>query len=110
MKERVSCTELLLAVAVVTFSIGGIAHAQSAAPPSNEIHGENLTVEGFEDGFYALRSASIPGDVLRAEVEVDTADRTLKSSLYPRHLNSSASFTDELGSGNLLTVTHSGLA
>jgi hypothetical protein len=110
MNKRASSTELLLAFAVVLFSIGCVAHGQIAASPSNVIHGDNLTVEGFEDGSYALRSASIPGDVLRAEVEVDTADGILKSSLYPQHLHSTASFTDELGSGHLLTVTHAGLA
>jgi len=73
------------------------------------IHGGNLTVEAFDDGFYALRSTTIPGDVLRSEVEVDTAAGTLKSSLYPRHLKSIATFDDELGSGHLMTVTHTGL-
>src|SRR5208283_2797481 len=42
-------------------------------------------------------------------VEVETAGGTLRSSLYPRHLRSIAPFDDELGSGHLLTVTHTGL-
>jgi hypothetical protein len=73
------------------------------------IRGGSLTIEAFDDGFYALRSTTIPGDVLRSELEVDTAGGTLRSSLYPRHLRSIAPFDDELGSGHLLTVTHTGL-
>jgi hypothetical protein len=69
-----------------------------------------LTVEAFDDGSYVLRSDSVRGDVLHSEVEVDTAKGPLRSALYPRHLNSIAPFSDELGSGQLLTVTHTGLA
>jgi len=85
------------------------AHGQSVPSKPNLIRGGNLTLEAFDDGFYALRSTAIPGDVLRSEVEVDTAGGTLRSSLYPRHLRSIAPFDDELGSGHLLTVTHTGL-
>ena len=72
---------------------------ESAPSSSNSIHGGKLTVEVFNDGSYALRSAVIPGDVLRSHVEVDTAAGTLKSSLYPPYKIDSAAFTDELGSG-----------
>jgi hypothetical protein len=85
------------------------AHGQSVPSQPNFIRGGNLTIEAFDDGFYALRSTTIPGDVLRSEVEVDTAGGTLRSSLYPRHLRSIAPFDDELGLGHLLTVTHTGL-
>jgi hypothetical protein len=85
------------------------AHGQSTPSQPDLISGGNLTVEAFDDGFYALRSTAISGDVLRSEVEADTAAGTLKSSLYPRHLKSIAAFNDELGSGHLLTVTHTGL-
>ncbi|HEY6765469.1 MAG TPA: alpha-galactosidase, partial [Candidatus Sulfotelmatobacter sp.] len=47
--------------------------------------------------------------VLRSEIEADIAGSTLKSSLYPQHLTSAASFHDELGAGRMLTVTHTGL-
>jgi alpha-galactosidase len=73
------------------------------------IQGGNLTVQAFNDGSYALQSSAIPGDVLRSEVVVDTAAGTLRSSLYPRHTGTIALFQDELGSGLLLTVTHTGL-
>jgi len=85
------------------------AHQPSGASQTASIQSGNLTVEAFADGSYALRSTSIAGDLLRSEVEVETSAGTLKSSLYPRHLSSISSFHDELGSGKLLMVTHSGL-
>jgi alpha-galactosidase len=84
-------------------------HAQSAPSQPSSIHGGNLTVETFDDGSYALQSSAIPGDVLRSEIVVDTATGALRSSLYPRHLAIVAPFHDELGSGRMLTVTHTGL-
>ena len=98
---------LILASLPAWLAIG--ARGQSAPTQSNLIHAGNLTVEVFDDGSYALRSTAIPGDVLRTEVEADTVKGTFKSSLYPRHLKSIAAFDDELGSGHLLTVTHTGL-
>jgi alpha-galactosidase len=85
------------------------ANGKPAPSQANLIRGGNLSVEAFDDGFYALRSTTIPGDVLRSEVEADTAAGTLRSSQYPRHLTSVALFDDALGSGQLLTVTHTGL-
>jgi hypothetical protein len=85
-------------------------HDQLKPAASDAIRGGNLTVEAFDDGSYALRSDSISGDILHSEVEVDTAEGALSSALYPRHLNSITPFSDELGSGQLLTVTHTGLA
>jgi hypothetical protein len=82
---------------------------KSVPARSNLIHGDQLTIEAFDDGFYALRSATISEDVLRAEVGVDTAKSKLRSSLYPRHLRIISPFKDELGAGHLLTVTHTGL-
>ena len=76
----------------------------------NVIRGNNLAIEVFDDGFYALRSTAIPAEVLRSDVEVDTAEGTLRSSQYPQHLRVIAPFNDELGSGRLMTVTHTGLA
>jgi hypothetical protein len=85
------------------------AHGKPAPNLPNSIHGGNLAVQIFDDGSYALRSTAIRGDVLRSDVEADTDAGTLKSSLYPRHTNSITPFTDELGSGHLLTVTYTGL-
>jgi alpha-galactosidase len=99
----------LLVIASVPVWPAVRAQGEPAPSQSNLIRGGNLAIEAFDDGSYALRSTTIPGDVLRSDVEVDTAAGTLRSQLYPRHLRSLAPFTDELGSGQLLTVTHTGL-
>jgi hypothetical protein len=70
----------------------------------------SLTIEAFDDGSYSLSSTAIRGDVLHSEVEADTAEGVLRSALYPHHPSSISSFSDELGSGQTLTVTHTGLA
>jgi hypothetical protein len=73
------------------------------------IRGGDLSVAVFDDGSYALRSAAISGDVLHATVGVDTAAGTLTPALYPLHLTSVSAFNDALGTGQMLTMTHSGL-
>jgi alpha-galactosidase len=83
--------------------------AQSAPSQPDSIRGGDLTVRTFDNGSYALQSTAIPGDVLRSEIVIDTAAGTLRSSLYPRHIAKIAPFQDELGSGQLLTVTHTAL-
>jgi hypothetical protein len=49
------------------------------------------------------------GAVLRSGVEADIAGSTLESSAYSSHLDSIASFRDELGLGHTLTVTRTRL-
>jgi len=109
MKWTSSIPALLLVLASVSGCPASGAQEGSAASRSNLIRGGALAVEVFDDGFYAIRSTTIPGDVVRSEVEADTATGTLRSSLYPRHLRRIDPFDDELGSGHLLTVTHTGL-
>lgn len=105
--------EILLALsALVALPVWTTAAAQKKAADSspNRIHNESLAIEQFDDGSYALRSTVVRGDVLRAEIEVDTAKGTLRPSVYPRHQNSVTPFSDELGAGQLLTATYTGLA
>ncbi len=104
----------MIVLASPTFWLASGARGQSAPPNAGLIIGGNLassalSIEAFDDGFYALRSAAIPGDVLRSEVEADTAAGALRSSLYPRHLKTIVPFDGEFGPGRLLTVTHTGL-
>ncbi len=99
-----------LPVALMTqFLATSQATAQSAIPPTRLIHGGELSVEAFDDGSYTLRSTAVPGDVLHSVVEVDTKAGTLRPALYPEHLGSVVAFNDELGSGQMLTMTHTGL-
>jgi hypothetical protein len=95
--------------ALQAFCLSGGAFGQPTPSLPGLIRGGDLAINAYDDGSYALRSTAIPGDVLRAEVEAETAGGTLRSSLYPRHLKAIVPFHDELGSGQLLTVTHTGL-
>lgn len=108
MRRTNSKLALLLVLSTLPVWLGSAAQGQSPSE-RDSIHGGSLTVEAFGDGFYSLRSTAIPGEVLRSEVEADTAGGTLRSSMFPRHLRSIAPFRDELGSGDLLTITHTGL-
>jgi alpha-galactosidase len=103
MKCRLSVFELALVFVLlqVSAAAGG---AQSAM-----IRGGDLSIAVFHDGSYALRSARISGDVLHATIEVDTAAGTLTPTLYPNHHASVSPFNDALGTGQMLTATHSGL-
>ncbi len=83
-------------------------HAQHAS--ANTISAGTLSVETFDDGTYALRSSALGAPVLRAAVEADLGSGvTLRSTLYPRHTASLADFHDQLGSGHVLTIIHTGL-
>ena len=73
------------------------------------IRGGTLSIELGNDGSYALRSAAIDGVVVRSGVEVELAGTTLRSSMYPRHVSTIATFHDEFGGGSALTVKHTGL-
>ncbi len=95
---------VLLQAAAASGAQGAAAGAQPAV-----IRGGDLSIAVFEDGSYALRSAGISGDVLHATVEVDTAAGTLTPAHYPKHLASVSTFNDALGTGQMLTETHSGL-
>jgi alpha-galactosidase len=101
---------LLLALAPLANRAAERGQEHSESSSQSLIRSGELTIEALDDGFYALRSTAIRGDVLRAEVEADTDSGTLRSSLYPRHSQSVVPFSDELGAGQLLTVTHTGMA
>jgi len=108
---RLMLATLFLAASAASLPVwaAGEMFGEPAPSQANLIRGGNLAIEAFDDGTYALRSTTIPGDVLRSDVEVDTPAGTLRASLYPRHLRLVAPFADGLGSGQSLTVTHTGL-
>jgi hypothetical protein len=109
MKCKLPIFGLALAFVLLQACAAGGAQAGGAGAQPISIRGGDLAVAVFDDGSYALRSAGISGDVLHARVEVDTAAGTLTPALYPRHLPSVSTFNDALGTGQMLTVTHSGL-
>lgn len=84
-------------------------HAGPAGTQPVAIHGGSLYLESGNDGSYVLRSTAVREPVLRSEVDAETATGLLRSSAYPKHLTSLSTFQDELGNGQQLTVTHTGL-
>ena len=84
-------------------------HARPAAGQPAVIHNATLSVESQKDGSYALHSAAVHEPVLESDVDVETANGVLRSSVYPQHLSSIMPFEDELGAGQQLTVTNAGL-
>jgi hypothetical protein len=76
---------------------------------SGSIQGKSLSVEINPDGSYSIRQASIPGTVMRSDVEAEADSEVLRSSAYPQHKTVQSEFHDDFGSGAVLTVTHTGL-
>lgn len=101
---------VIAAAGVVAF--GGSAYASQsdqAAHGLGSIQGKTLSVEINSDGSYSIKQASIPGVVMRSDVEADADSQVLGSSAYPQHKTMQSEFHDEFGAGQMLTVTHTGL-
>jgi alpha-galactosidase len=109
MKWKIPVAMLSLLVGALSAWPETRSHGEATRSGSSIIRGGALSVEAFNNGSYALRSTVVPREVLHSEVEADIAGSKLKSSLYPQHLISIAPFHDELGSGHMLIVTHTGL-
>jgi alpha-galactosidase len=73
------------------------------------MQGMTLSVDVESNGDYSIMSPGIPGAVLRSGVEADVDSRVLRSSAYPRHEIAQSDFQDELGTGSILSITHTGL-
>src|ERR1700733_1014752 len=109
MKWKVPVIVLLLLIdSILAWPRSGLCE-KATRSGVNIIRGGALSVETFSNGSYALHSTAVSGEVLLSEIEAELTRLTLKSSLYPQHLTSVASFHDELGAGRMLTVTHTGL-
>ncbi len=116
MKQRCKSTMCaILAVGAVVFGCPAFASQSNQATSHDGTRGlgsiqrRNLSVEINSDGSYSIEQASIPGAVIRSDVEADTDSEVLRSSAYPQHKTMQSEFHDEFGSGSILTVTHTGL-
>jgi alpha-galactosidase len=107
MARKTWCRELLLVCVLLLVCPEKKTHAIASQGPAT--HEAGISVAILEDGSYVLQSKSISGDVLRSEIEVETETGTLRSSSYPSHKQSRTPFHDELGAGQLLRVTYTGL-
>ncbi|MGA2707682.1 MAG: PKD domain-containing protein [Steroidobacteraceae bacterium] len=107
-----SCSCVVL-VAAVAGPASASAQAHSAPRDRSQVLGSmggtTLTVSAYADGTYSIAAPGIPGRVLRSDVEAVVDSDVLRSTAYPQHTTVQSEFQDELGSGSMLTVTHSGL-
>jgi len=105
----------ILAAGAVAFGSPAYASQSDQATPHYRMHrlgaiqGKSLSVEIKSDGSYSIEQVSIPGTVMRSDVEADVDSEVLRSSEYPQHKTVQSEFHDEFGSGSVLTVTHTGL-
>src|ERR1022692_1499472 len=102
----------ILAAGAVAFGSPVYASQSDQATPHDGMHGlgsvqgKNLSVEISSDGSYSIEQASIPGTVMRSDVEADVDSEVLRSSAYPQHKTVQSEFHDDFGAGSMLTVTH----
>jgi len=102
----------LLASLVLLAAIAGQAHGarRNTARQLGSTVGKNLTITVYSDGSYTVLRSGSTAPVLRSTVEADVDGHSLRSADYPQHTVAQSPFTDALGAGTALTVTHTGLA
>jgi alpha-galactosidase len=109
-----SCICAVFAAGAAVSSGAAPANA-SASPAPHGVHvlgsmqGMGMSVSVDSEGSYSIASPGIPGVVIRSGVEAVVDSRVLRSSAYPQHQVMQSEFTDDLGAGSTLTITHSGL-
>lgn len=102
----------LLFLALIALPAWGARKKKRAAParPLATLRGEGLEVSVAPDGSYSITRPGVAAPVLRAQVSAIIDFRMLPAGAYPRHQVVQSTFVDDLGSGHMLTVTHSGLS
>src|SRR5579863_190746 len=96
----------IVAVFLVLVAVGSL-HANAA--DTAKIENAQLTVEvDQQNGTYTIRSKENPRVAIKAGVAAQVNHRWISSSNYPRHTAQESSLTDNLGTGQQLTITHSG--
>jgi alpha-galactosidase len=109
--HRLNICALLVASAMAFGSkANAVAQDQSTPRELGSIQGKDLSVRINPDGSYSIMRSGIPGAVIQSGVEADVNSQMLQSSAYPQHKVAQSEFHDEFGSGQELTVTHTGLA
>jgi alpha-galactosidase len=96
-------TVLVLSLAAASFA--------AAVSTTATIQNSNLIVEISHHGeSYTLRSKENPRVLFTARIATEVDHHWLSSSDYPNHEIKESSFSDDIGQGSQLAVTHSGTA
>lgn len=86
------------------------ASSLATAQTKTAIQNKELTVRvRAQDGAYEIVSRELPRPVLISDVGAEVDHQWVRSSAYPRHEISVASFQDAMGSGKALTISFTGL-
>jgi alpha-galactosidase len=102
----------VLFLAFLTLPAWGARRKKRPAPvrPLATLRSASLEVSVAPDGSYSFTAHGAAAPVLHAQVAAVVDFRMLPAAAYPRHQAVETSFTDDLGSGRMLTVTHTGLS
>ena len=101
----------LFCLALLTLPAWGARKKKRSAParPLATMRSADLEVSVAPDGSYSITRRGGGAPVLHAQVAAVVDFRMLPAGAYPKHQAQETTFTDDLGSGHMLTVTHSGL-
>ncbi len=97
--------------AIIALPAWGARKKKAAAParPLATMRNADLEVSVAPDGSYSITRRGATAPVLHAQVAAVIDFRMLPAGAYPRHQAVETTFMDDLGSGHMLTITHSGL-
>jgi hypothetical protein len=103
-------TSLRFGFIVATFlALVAVESLHASAADTAKIENAQLAVEvDQQSGAYTIRSTENPRVAIKAGVAAQVNHRWFSSSSYPRHTARESSVTDSLGTGQQLTITHSG--
>ena len=102
----------LLLLPVVILPAWGARKKKRAARarPLATVRNAGLEISVASDGSYSISEHGATAPVLHAQVAALVDFRMLPAAAYPKHEAVQSGFTDDLGSGHMLTVTHTGLS
>lgn len=82
--------------------------AASTATGARQVGGDATFIVVHDDGAYSILASNSAHEILRPGMGADTGNGILRSIDYPEHVKTITVFTNEFGSGQLITIRHKG--
>ena len=93
------------------FLVAGLTFPALAAAQTAQLQAGNVSITvNRTDGSYVIGIKGQAASVLHSQVAAQIDRRWVRSNEYPRHEIRAEAFSDQLGPGDLLTITHTGEA
>src|SRR6266478_3769232 len=93
------------------FLVAGLSFPALAAAQTAQLQAGNVSITvNRTDGSYVIGIKGQAASVLHSQVAAQIDRRWVRSNEYPRHEIRTEAFSDQLGPGHLLTITHTGEA